>query len=85
VFTRERSEAPPPERLEAAFGRTLTFDPPGGKRLGEALEASRPEVSELEQPADEPARRLADHQAARLGDRLQPRREVDLGLDVATK
>jgi hypothetical protein len=55
------------QRLEAAFGTTFTFDPPGGEGLGKASEAPRAEVSELEQPAHEPARRLADDDTARLG------------------
>ena len=46
------------------------------ERLGKALEALRAEISQLEQPAHQPARRLADHHAARRRERLQPRREV---------
>ena len=72
----QRREPLAVQRLEAALGATLAFDPPGGERLGEALEALRAEVGQLEQPADQPARRLADHDAARLGERLQPGREV---------
>ena len=64
------------QRLEAASRPALARDPPGRERLGEALEPLRAEVGELEQAADQPARRLADHHAARLGQRLQPRREV---------
>ena len=72
----QRREMLAVQRLEAALGATLAFDPPGGERLGEALEALRAEVGQLEQPADQPARRLADHHAARRRERLQPRREV---------
>ena len=46
------------------------------QRLGEALQAVQAEVGQLEQAADQPARRLADHDAAWLGQRLQPGREV---------
>ena len=72
----QRRETLAVQRLEAALGATLAFDPPGRQRLGEALEALRAEVGQLEQPADQPPRRLADHHAARRRERLQPRREV---------
>ena len=72
----QRRETLAVQRLEAALGATLAFDPPGRERLGEALEALRAEVGQLEQPADQPARRLADDHAARRRERLQPRREV---------
>ena len=72
----QRREMLAVQRLEAALGAALAFDPPGGERLGEALEALRAEIGQLEQPADQPARRLADHHAARRRERLQPRREV---------
>ena len=35
----QRREMLTMKRLEAALGATLAFDPPGGHRLGEALEA----------------------------------------------
>jgi hypothetical protein len=57
-------------------GPALAHDPPGRKRLGEAFEPPRPEVSELEQPAHEPSRRLADHDTADPRQRLQSRGEV---------
>ena len=72
----QRCEMLAVQRLEPAFGPTLTFDPPGRERLGEALEPPRAEIDQLEQPADQPAGRLADHDAARRGERLQPGRQV---------
>ena len=72
----QRREMLAMQRLEAAFGATLALDPPGGERLGEALQPLRAEIGQLEQPADQPAGRLADDHAARRGERLQPRREV---------
>ena len=72
----QRRETLAVQRLEAALGATLAFDPPGGERLGEALEPLRAEVGQLEQPADQPPGRLADHHAARRGQRLQPRGQV---------
>ena len=38
----------PPQRLEAALGVPFAYDPERRERLGEALQASRPEVGELE-------------------------------------
>jgi hypothetical protein len=72
----QRREPLAVERLEAALGLTLALDLPGGQRLGEALDAQRAELGEFEQPAHEPACRLADDDAARLSERLQPRCEV---------
>ena len=72
----QRRETLAVQRLEAALGAALALDPPGRERLGEALEALRAEVGQLEQAADQPARRLADDDAARLRQRLQPRRQV---------
>jgi hypothetical protein len=61
---------------KTAFGPALAFDPPGGHRLGEAFEAPSAKIGQLEQAADQPARRLADDYATRFRQRLQPRREV---------
>ena len=72
----QRREVLAVQRLEAALGAALAFDPPGGQRLGEAFEALRPEVGQLEQPADQPARRLADHHRPGRRERLQSRRQV---------
>ena len=76
LATDQRREARGLARLEAAFRTTFAFDPPGGERLGEAPQALRAEVGQLEQAAQEPARRLADDHAARLRERLEPCREV---------
>src|SRR5262245_17196134 len=53
------------QRLEPAFGPPLAFDSPDGKRLGEAFQALRSEVGQLEQAADQSARRVADHYRVR--------------------
>ena len=76
VTADQRRQARRLPRLEAPFGPTLARDPPGGQRLGEALEALRPEVVELEQAAEQPPRRLADDHAAGRRERLQSRREI---------
>ena len=49
VAADQRRQARRLPRLEAPFGLTLACDPPGGERLGEALEPPGPEVVELEQ------------------------------------
>ena len=64
------------QRLEAAFRGTRPQRRPGPRRPGDALEVLRPEVLKLEQIAEQPARALGDDDHVRLGDRLQPRREV---------
>ena len=43
---------------------------------GEALEPGRPELAQLEHPAEQPARAVGDHDRAGRGRRLQPRGEV---------
>ena len=45
----QRRKALAVQRLESALSATLAFDPPGGNRLGEAFEALRATVVELEQ------------------------------------
>src|SRR5918995_1402814 len=72
----QRGEMLAMQRLEAALGAALAFDPPGREGLGEALEAERTEVGQLEQPADQAAGRLADHDTAGRRERLEARREV---------
>ena len=54
----------------------LANDPPGRLRLGKAGERLRPEIVEIEQPADLPARRFGNDQRVRRGQRLQPGGEV---------
>src|SRR5262245_51902748 len=60
------------ERLEPALGTTLAFDPPGGEGFCEALEPLLTKISQPEQTAGQPARRLTDDPAARSRQRLQP-------------
>jgi hypothetical protein len=72
----QRREPLAVQRLEAAFGTTLPFDPPSGEGFVEALEALGAEIGELEQPAHQPSGRLADHNAARRGECLQSRGEA---------
>ena len=73
----QRRQAGALQRLEAALGRgPRRATRQAAHRLGEALERLRPEIVELEQAADQPPGRLGDHDAARLGQRLQPGREV---------
>jgi hypothetical protein len=72
----QRRQAPPVQRLEAACGAALAVDPKGRERLGKALETGRAEIGQLRQVADQPPGRLADHHAARFGERLQPSRQV---------
>ena len=76
VTADQRRQARRLARLEAPFGLTLAFDPPGGKRLGEAFEPPGPELLEIEHAAEQPPRRLADDHAAGRRERLQSRREV---------
>ena len=76
VTADQRRQARRLARLEAPFGLTLAFDPPGGQRFREALEPPWAEVVELEHAAEQPARRLADHHAAGRRERLQSRREI---------
>src|SRR4029077_7663325 len=64
------------QRLEPAQHLALANDPPGRLRLPKASESLRTEISEIEQPADLAARRFADDQRARRGQRLQPGGEV---------
>jgi hypothetical protein len=49
-------------RLKATLRAAFSSDPPRHDRLGEALEPLWAEISELEQPTDQPAPRLTDHQ-----------------------
>ena len=64
------------QRVEAAFHRTHPQRRPGPHRPGDALEVLGPEVLQLEEVAEKPARALGDDDHVRLGDPLQPRREV---------
>ena len=72
----QRREARCLSRLEAPLGAAFARHPPDRERVGEPLEALRAEISQLEQATHEPPCRLADDNALRRGERLQPRREV---------
>jgi hypothetical protein len=72
----ERREAPGLTRLEAALNPSLARDAPRHDRLGEALEPLRPDVVELEQAADQSARRVADHYRVRRSQHLHPPRKI---------
>jgi hypothetical protein len=55
---------------EAAQNLALANDPSGRLRLGKPGERLRPEIGEIEQPADLPASRLGDDQRVRRGQSL---------------
>jgi hypothetical protein len=61
------------KRLSAALPRT---HPCGLNRRAQALELDGTQIRVLEQPAGQPPRARRDHHGPRLGQRLQPRREV---------
>jgi hypothetical protein len=58
---------PRAQGLEAAQHPALAQNAVGRLRLGKAGEHLRPEIGEIEQPTDLPARRLADDQRVRRG------------------
>jgi hypothetical protein len=62
--------------FEAALGCRYPRDRPGLDRLGQTLDRVPAECLQPKQIADEPARGGADHHGARLGQGLQPRRQV---------
>ena len=64
------------QRLEAALGGAAAQHPRGHHRRAQALELDGAQIHVLEQPAGQPPRARRDHHRARLGQRLQPRREV---------
>jgi hypothetical protein len=72
----QRGQARSLTRLEAVLDPSLARDPPDRERLGKALQALRPDLVELEQPADQSARRVADHDSVRRGQHLHPRGKV---------
>ena len=76
LLTPDERRLPRAQCLEAAQHPALANDPPGRLRLGKAGERLRPEIVEIEQPADLPARRFGDDQRVRRGQRLQPGGEV---------
>ncbi len=76
VAALHRQDRPGAARREAALQGLLAGDHEGRNRFGQALEHLRLEGLELEQIAQELPCRFADHQLARLGQRLQPGREI---------
>ena len=66
----ERRQALRPRRLEAADGLSLAQDRPGGNRRVEAFQRLRTKRFQLEHAAQQPPRRIRNHNAARLGERL---------------
>lgn len=65
-----------PRRLEAADVLGFPQDGPRGNWRIEAFERLRPKRLQLESAAEQPPRRLCDHDAPWLGQRLQPRGQV---------
>ena len=63
-------------RLEAAFRRHFSDDPPDLHRLGEALDVMDPVIGAFKQVADETTRGRRNHHGIRVGQRLQARRQV---------
>ena len=72
----EGRQALRPRRLEAADVLRLAKDRPAGNRRVEAFQGLRAKRLQLERAAQQPPRRLRDHHGARLGQRLQPRRQI---------
>jgi hypothetical protein len=63
-------------RLEAADVLRLAQNHPGGNRRIEAVEDLWSKRLQLEPAAQQPPRGLCDHDGARPGERLQPRRQI---------
>ncbi len=63
-------------RLEPADVLDLANDRPGGNRSLEALQIQRPQRLQFKCSAKQPSRRFGDHDAAGLGEGLQPRGEI---------
>ena len=76
VAADERGQVSPVQRLEAALGGALAHHPRGRHRRAQALELDGAQIRVLEQTAGQPPRARRDHHRARLGQGLQPRREV---------
>src|SRR5262249_53669532 len=72
----EGGEAGGMHRLEAACHGTRLQHRPRPHRPGNALEAPRPKVIELEEIAEKSSRALGDDDRIRFGNALQPRRKV---------
>jgi hypothetical protein len=76
VSSDECGQAAGVHRLEAALDRTGPQRREGSHRPGDPLELLWPEVAQLEEIAEEPARCLSNDDGVRLGDALQACREV---------
>src|ERR687886_301144 len=72
----DQRRLPGAERLETALERALAPHRPSPDGFGEAPGRQRAEILVVEETAGEPARARVDHDAVRLGEGLQPRREV---------
>ncbi len=72
----QRRQVRPVPRREAALDGALAHHPRGDDRRGQALDLDRAEILIVEVTPGEPPRARPDHHRARLGQRLQPRREV---------
>ena len=64
------------QRLEAALGTALAQYPRGCDRRRQASDLEGAEILVVEEPAGQMPRARRDHHGSRLGQRLQPRREV---------
>jgi hypothetical protein len=64
------------QRLEAALGPAFAQYPRSRDRRRQALDLDGAQILVVEQHAGQPPRARADHHRPRLGQRLQPRREV---------
>ena len=76
LITTDERRGPRAQCLEAAQHPALADNPPRRLRFGKAGERLRPEIGEIEQPADLPARRFGDDKRVRHGERLQSGGEV---------
>ena len=76
LATDKRRQACPVQRLEPALGGAFPDHAPRPHRNGKALQGLQAEFGELEQPANQLPGAGGDHHRARLGQGLQPRREV---------
>ena len=72
----ERRHALRPRRLEAADVLNLAQDRPGGNRHVEAFQRLRAKRLQLERAAEQPPCGVRNHNGARLGERLQSRRQI---------
>jgi hypothetical protein len=76
LLTPDERRFPRAQRLEPAYLVALAQHSPSVLRQGEAGELLRPEILQIEQPADLPACRFANDQRIRRGQGLQPGGEV---------